>query len=121
MPIDMDPAKERSWYALRIYWMHVRGNCARCGGPIHYDGLRYRFVWKGERRVRIENPFALDVGHKVEADLDKRKFYSPNDTQPEHARCNRKMGARYGNKKRGWGKTARRVTATYAVKTTRDW
>jgi hypothetical protein len=95
--IDLDPTRARSWVALRAYWRQVRGVCGRCGMEIDYDGPRYVRVGGGRRR---ENPWALDVGHILGADLDPRQWWAPVDTRPEHARCNRRAGARYGNRKR---------------------
>lgn len=101
MPINLDPTKVRSWRALRTYWRHVRGDCARCGRPIDYDGPRYFYVVIGNGvRERRQNPWALDVGHIMGKDIDPRLMWAPCDTQPEHARCNRRAGARYGNRKR---------------------
>jgi hypothetical protein len=104
MSIDLDITKERNWIQLRAYWRHIRGPCARCNGIIDYDGVRYRYVIMRVNgiliRRRQENPLALDVGHRIEADIDRRRFYAPIDTQPEHAYCNRRAGARYGNRKR---------------------
>ncbi len=101
MPIDLDPYAVRSMQALRAYWRHVRGPCGRCGQPIDWDGPAYRMYIVNGRTVRRYNPWALDVGHIVERDRDRRCMYAPIDTRPEHALCNRKAGAVYGNRKRG--------------------
>jgi hypothetical protein len=101
-----------------MYWRQLRGPCARCGGPIRYDESRYRYVIKDGIKRRIENPWALDVGHIIEQDRDSRKLYAPNETRPEHARCNRKAGAAYGNRKRGW---QRRVARMSVLRTSREW
>jgi hypothetical protein len=115
--INLDPTVPRSIIALRVYWRQLRGACARCGGRIHYDEPRYRYVMRDGRRIRVENPWALDVGHIKEQDLDPRKMYAPNETRPEHARCNRAAGARYVNRKRGG-----RYVARYAILvTSRKW
>jgi len=117
--IDMDPTIVRSWPAIIAYWHHVRGPCARCGGPIHYDEPRYRMVTtRAGIRRRIENKWALDVGHKLGRDLDPRTVWAPVDTQPEHAYCNRRAGAIYGNVKRGW---RRRVARASVLRTSRRW
>jgi hypothetical protein len=119
MPIDLDPTVVRSWPRLRAYWRHVRGVCARCARPIDYDGPRYRYGVVRGVRVRRENPWALDVGHIVESDRDLRCMWAPVDTQPEHVLCNRRAGARYGNRKRG---RLRRLRAAGAVlRTSRSW
>jgi len=120
MPIDLDPTVVRSWPKLRAYWRQVRGPCARCGGRILYDAPRYRYGWTADgRKVRRENPWALDIGHKLGVDLDTRTAWAPIDTQPEHARCNRAAGAAYGTTKRGM--TQRRRKATIALVTSRRW
>jgi hypothetical protein len=64
--------------------------------------------------IRKENLLSLDVGHKSVADLDDRKKWAPIDTQPEHANCNRRHGARYGNAKRS-------VVAKLPLRTSRKW
>jgi hypothetical protein len=125
--INLDPTVEREWRKVREYWRIVRGDCARCGGPIQYDEPRYKYKWKGGKRIRIENPWALDVGHKVERDRTETGVripyptgkIAPIDTQPEHSRCNRKWGARYGNKKRGI--ISKVKAANKNLKTSRDW
>jgi hypothetical protein len=86
---------------VRAHWMLVRGPCARCGGAIAYDAPRYL---PGTRRV---NPATLNVGHIVGRDQAKRwgwteaQVNSVDNTQPEHARCSDRSGARYVNAKRG--------------------
>jgi hypothetical protein len=118
MRIDLDPTVPRTMLELRIYWRQVRGPCARCGGPIHYDEKRYRYIVTNGMRRRVENPWALDVGHIVERDRDSRKLYAPNETRPEHARCNRSAGAAYVNRKRGW---QRRIARMATLRTSRRW
>jgi len=121
MPINVDVYAARPLPQLRAYWRHVeRLPCARCGGQIDYDGPTYVQVWVDGRLKRKGNPFALDVGHKVEADLDKRKWYAPIDTQPEHARCNRKAGAQYGNRKRG-RESMQRKAFRVTLRTSQRW
>lgn len=97
-----NPTTPAPWYLLRAYWRHVRGPCARCGLAIDYDGVRWLTAVFGDGTCRrTENPAALDVGHIVERDVDRRHWYAPRDTQPEHVRCNRRSGARYVYRKYG--------------------
>jgi hypothetical protein len=122
MPIDLDPTKPRSELKLREYWRHMRvRNCARCHRPIDYDGPRMFEIVKriNGRLVRQwkQNPWALDVGHIVEKDITRKRLYAPIETRPEHAICNRKAGAAYGNRKRGRIKRLR----AQALRTSRDW
>ena len=100
MPINLDPTKPRAWTYIVLYWRHMRGPCARCGGIIDYDGPRYYRVLVGGEYKRKVNRWALDVGHIIEKDIDRRRLYAPIDTQPEHVYCNRSKGAQYGNRKR---------------------
>jgi len=125
MPINLDPTVKRNWQEIRKYWRQVRGPCARCGEAIHYDEPRYaQVITKGGRLKRIENPWALDIGHKLTRDrtrVGQRVSYptgliAPEDTQPEHARCNRRAGAIYGNNKHN----VEPVINTN-VKTSREW
>jgi len=124
--INLDSTVERSWKDIRAYWRLVRGPCARCGREIHYDEARYVYVVKNGILTRIENPWALDVGHKVERDrtrVGQRVSYptgmiAPMHTQPEHSRCNRSSGAKYGNRKR---KPRDEPVIDTNVKTSRDW
>lgn len=114
MSIDMDPYRIRNWKALIEYWKAVRGNCARCGGPIDYDGPRFRVFEYYGKRITRQNPWSLDVGHKSVKDRDPRTMWAPIDTQPEHARCNRAAGAAYGNRKRG-------AVVRQRLKRSREW
>lgn len=107
MPATGDPLlKTAGWLAVRAYWIAQRGPCGRCGGAIDYDyPVRY---WA-----------SLDVGHIVGRDQARLLGWTAaqindlSNTQPEHSRCNRRGGARYGNAKRG------RIRAV--LKTTRAW
>lgn len=73
--------------------------CWRCGGIVTAD-------------------MAWDVGHLIEVDLDPSNAYDPDAYAVEHAYCNRRAGAQYGNRKRaGW----RRRPTTSRRWTSRDW
>lgn len=78
------------WAALVAYWRAELERrplaCARCGGPIQRGGRR--------------GPWHLDVGHKDNRADDPRRVWRIEDTQPEHARCNRSAGAAFGNARR---------------------
>ena len=78
--------KGADWEALKVYWRAQRLACARCGRAIDYDSTpRY---WR-----------SLDVGHIVGRREAKAlgwtrvQINSVGNTQPEHQRCNRAMGA----------------------------
>jgi len=128
--IDLDPTHVRSWPLLRAYWRHMRQACARCHTAIDYDSPRYVYVWtdgRGYRHrsfVRVPgakqrvNVWTLDVGHIMGRDIDPRSEWAPVDTQPEHVRCNRQAGARYGNGKRARTRLMRRAAI---LDTSRDW
>jgi hypothetical protein len=125
--INLDPTVIRPWREIREYWHLVRGDCARCGDPIDYDGLRYVWVtYDGERLRKVENPYALDVGHKIEVNSDPTydrysielgKYWAPCDTQPEHVTCNRRAGAIFGNSL----KRRRPAVPSKFLKTSREW
>jgi hypothetical protein len=86
--------------ANRRHWQRLRLPCARCGKPIAYDQPTF-FVVNGKR---IMNPLALHVGHIVPRWRAKQLGWTPAQTnalsnsQPEHARCSVRAGARDGNR-----------------------
>jgi DNA/RNA endonuclease G (NUC1) len=93
---ETDPnLKGAAWKAVRRHWLQKapRPPCARCGAEIDYTGPR--------------GPWSLDIGHIVGRDIARRLGWTEEEinhlsnTQPEHARCNRRDGVRYGNRKRG--------------------
>jgi hypothetical protein len=128
-PVNLDPTVIRSWPAIRRYWRHLRQDCARCGKPIQYDEPRYKVIIENGRKRRIENPWALDVGHIIDVLLDPRftgkyittgLIWAPIDTQPEHAVCNRRAGAAMGNAKRK-KETRKIMPPVPPLKTSREW
>jgi hypothetical protein len=106
--------KTQSWQRIVKYWRALRAQpCARCmgaHGPIDYDSPRFVLDEHGRKH---ENVWALDVGHVLGRDLDHRDTWSVDDTQPEHALCNRQAGSRYRHAKHG---QARALPVT-----SRDW
>lgn len=68
--------------------------------------------WRCGRLVTGDEPW--DVGHFLEVDLDPEGAYDPDRYAVEHARCNRRAGAQYGNRKRAGRRQHRRWTS-------RDW
>jgi 5-methylcytosine-specific restriction endonuclease McrA len=81
------------WRQVRAYWVAQRQPCARCGRDIDYETVpRYAL--------------SLDVGHIVERDRARAMGWTDSEinalsnTQPEHQRCSRTAGVRYGNGKR---------------------
>ncbi len=48
----------------------------------------------------VTEHMAWDVGHIIEVDRDPASAYDSDGYRVEHARCNRRAGARYGNAKR---------------------
>jgi hypothetical protein len=89
--------------------------CARCGGPIDYDGPRY-LPLPGRRR---ENPLAFDAGHVV-AKAEGGTHELAN-LQPEHVRCNRVHGAHLGNQRLGRPRRARTELPPVGVLILDDW
>lgn len=87
------------WGGKRVTQMRQRmaeqlpAPCWRCGRIITPD-----MVWT--------------IGHIIEADAAPELMWDPQNTAPEHARCNFAAGARYTNRKR-----SRRRPAP----TSRDW
>ncbi len=86
--------KTYSWSRIKAYWRRQRGPCARCGGPIDYDGP-YR-IPTGRGRYRL-NPAGLHVGHITARAFDSRTEWRVEETQPEHVRCSTRSGAQLGN------------------------
>ena len=90
--------KGKDWEAIKAYWRRQRRPCARCGGPIDYDGPR--------------GPRSLDVGHVMSRDEAKRlgwaraRINSISNTQPECRTCSRSSGASYGHAKRSASRPA---------------
>jgi hypothetical protein len=120
---ELDPTIPRPWSAIKKYWRYMREPCARCHRQIDYDGPRFYFIRRRGFTVRVSNRFALDVGHIVNRMDDPRMLdgrwdhgskYSPNETQPEHSFCNRRAGARDGNRRR-------RLKKVLKLKTSRKW
>lgn len=99
---------------IRRYWLRQRDPCARCGGLIDYEAGRF---WPGTKRV---NPASLAVGHVIGRDQARRLGWTDeqinalSNTQPEHARCSDRSGARYGNRKRA-------VIRSRRLDTSRAW
>jgi 5-methylcytosine-specific restriction endonuclease McrA len=103
-----DPAlKGRAWEAIKAYW---RDQLTRdTGRPC--EATRCLLPNVPIRITGPRGPDSLDVGHIVLRDLDDRTTWTPDDTRPEHQRCNRSAGAHHANAKRG---TATRRPATAA-------
>ena len=96
-----DPAlTTRSWRELRKHWQRLRLPCARCRGPIDYDGPRFLIV-RGRRRL---NPRYLVVGHIVSRRTARILGWSDAqtngaaNTQPECQTCSNRSGAREGQR-----------------------
>lgn len=124
MRINLDIYAKRSWPEIKRYWRHIRGPCSRCNLPIDYDGKYWEYIYENNSIKKVVNIWALDVGHIVEKDLDPRtdinrwengRTWCPAETQPEHVKCNRRYGARYGNRKRGM------VRQFNKLRTSREW
>jgi hypothetical protein len=85
---------------IRPHWQRLRLPCARCGGPIDYDGARYLVV-NGKHRL---NPRYLVVGHKVDRYLARRMGWTDlqinalSNTQPECQTCSNRSGAQLGQR-----------------------
>lgn len=100
--------KTKSWSAIKAYWRNRREpecqspDCLLPGIPIRYDGPR--------------GPDSLDVGHLLPRDVDMRRTWSLHETRPEHQRCNRAHGSRYGHAKHG-----HRTPSHEQPRQTRDW
>lgn len=83
---------------IRQHWQALRLPCARCGGPIDYDGPRYLTV-QGRRRL---NPRYLIVGHIVsrytarQLGWTEQQTNALTNTQPECQTCSNRSGARLG-------------------------
>ena len=103
---------------IRKHWQQKRLPCARCGGPIDYDGPRFLFV-RGKRKL---NPRSLVVGHKTSRHQARRNGWTDaqindlSNTQPECARCSASSGAKYGNRLRGRSRSAAVVTTSTALR-----
>ena len=86
---------------VRNHWKDKRAPCARCGRAIDYDGPRFLVAINGKRR---QNPRYLHVGHIVDRYLAKRYGWTEaeinaiSNTQPEHAACSNRSGAKLGQK-----------------------
>ena len=55
------------------------------------------------------------IGHVIEVDVAPELMWEPTNHAIEHARCNYRAGAVYGNRKRG------RVRTAPTSPTSRDW
>lgn len=87
--------KTASWTAARAYWRNQLTLDPSL--PCHAD----RCLLPG-RAIRLGAPRgrdSLDVGHREVRDGDPRTEWTIADTRPEHARCNRSHGGRYGRAK----------------------
>lgn len=99
--------KGGDWLAIRAYWLTGEGRhapCARCGQPIDRTGPR--------------GPLSLDVGHIVDRAVAKdmgwtrAQMNTLSNTQPEHARCGRRAGARLGAQRR-WSMPTNRTSRAW--------
>ena len=88
----------RQWRKDREYWQAKRLPCARCGGPIDYDGPRYLII-NGKRRL---NHRYLIVGHIVSRRKARALGWTEQQTnartnqQPECQHCSNTSGAQEG-------------------------
>lgn len=87
---------------VRGHWQRLRQPCARCGGPIDYDGPRHLLA-SGRRRL---NPRYLCVGHKVSRrqalllGWTEEQTNAIANTQPECQDCSNRSGAAESNASR---------------------
>lgn len=77
-------AQRRAWD--RALELNGAIACRRCGQPVHCD-RRAHLNWDQQK---------FDLGHGVPVVHGG----TGNDSQPEHATCNRRAGARLGNARR---------------------